>query len=103
MTFTESKETEKMKSSKKLKSLGTVGAAMMLIVLTSCGSGSLPSGSNLNIYQPSTLRLKKNSPIQTKDGIYTPQKDEVWHSDARYRKLEREVYYLPRHQILADK
>jgi len=103
MTFTESKETEKMKSFKKLKSLGTVGAAMTLIALTSCGSGSLPSGSNLNIYQPSTLRLKKNSPIQTKDGIYTPQKDEVWHSDARYRSLEREVYYLPTHQILRDK
>jgi len=103
MTFTESKETEKMKSSKKLKSLGTVGAAMTLIVLTSCGRGSLPSGSNLNIYQPSTLRLKKNNAVQTRDGVYTPQTDEVWHSDTRYRSLEREVYYLPRHQILRDK
>jgi hypothetical protein len=46
----------------------------------------------LNIYQPSTLRLIKAEPIQTKDGIYTPQTDEVWHSDARYRRLEREVY-----------
>ena len=96
MTFTESTETEKMKSSKKLKNLGIVGAAMTLIALTSCGSGSPPSVSNLNIYQPSTLRLKKNSSVQTKDGLYTPQTDEVWHSDARYRKLEREVYYLPK-------
>ena len=103
MIFTESKGKEKMKSSKKLKNLGIVGAAMTLIALTSCGSGSLPSGSNLNIYQPSTLRLKKNSTVQTKDGVYTPQTDEVWHSDARYRKLEREVYYLPKHQILKDK
>ena len=76
---------------------------MTLIVLTSCGSGSLPSGSNLNIYQPSTLRLKKNNAVQTRDGVYTPQTDEVWHSDTRYRSLEREVYYLPRHQILRDK
>ena len=103
MTFTESKETEKMKSSKKLKNLGIAGTAMMLIALTSCGSGSPPSVSNLNIYQPSTLRLKKNSAVQTRDGVYTPQTDEVWHSDVRYRKLEREVYYLPKHQILKDK
>ena len=96
MTFTESKETEKMKPSKKLKNSGIAGAAMMLIALTSCGSGSPPSVSNLNIYQPSTLRLKKNSAVQTRDGVYTPQTDEVWHSDARYRKLEREVYYLPK-------
>jgi hypothetical protein len=46
----------------------------------------------LNIYQPSTLRLSKSIPVQTRDGIYTPQTDEVWHSDARYRRLEREIY-----------
>jgi hypothetical protein len=46
----------------------------------------------LNIYQPSTIRLKANVPIQTTDGIYTPQTDEVWHSDARFRRLEREIY-----------
>ena len=92
-----------MKSSKKLKNLGIVGTATMLIVLTSCGRGSLPSVSNLNIYQPSTLRLKKNNAVQTQDGIYTPQTDEVWHSDARYRKLERKVYYFPKHQPLKDK
>ena len=103
MTFTESKKTGKMQSFKKLKNLGIAGTAMMLIALTSCGRGSLPSVNNLNIYQPSTLRLKKNNAVQTKDGIYTPQTDEVWHSDARYRKLERELYYLPKHQLLKDK
>lgn len=97
MTFIENKDIEKMKFSKKLKSLGIVGSVMTLIALTSCGNGSPPSVSNLNIYQPSTLRLKKNSSIQTKDGVYTPQTDEVWHSDARYRKLEREIYFLPNH------
>ena len=92
MIFTANKENEKMKSSKKLKSLGVAGMAMMLIALTSCGSDSPPSVSNLNIYQPSTLRLRMNSPIQTKDGTYTPQTDEVWPSDARFRRLEREIY-----------
>jgi len=103
MIYIKNTEEQKMNLSKKLKSLGIGGATIMLIGLTSCGSGSFPNVSNLNIYQPSTLRLKKNSPIQTKDGIYTPQTDEVWHSDARYRDLEREVYFLPRHQILRDK
>jgi hypothetical protein len=103
MTFIESKEIEKMRSFKKLKSLGIAGIVITLIGLTSCGSVSPPSVSNLNIYQPSTLRLKKNNAVQTKDGIYTPQTDEVWHSDARYRKLERELYYLPKHQPLKDK
>jgi hypothetical protein len=46
----------------------------------------------LNIYQPSTLRLEKGKAIQTIDGIYTPQTNEIWHSDARFRKIEREIY-----------
>jgi hypothetical protein len=47
----------------------------------------------LNIYQPSILSLEKGKPVQTKDGIYTPETDEVWHSDKRFRLLERELYY----------
>ena len=47
---------------------------------------------NLNIYQPSTLRLEKGKQIQTIDGIYTPQSTEVWHSDSRFRRLERQIY-----------
>jgi hypothetical protein len=31
--------------------------------------------------------------IQTKEGQYTPQKEEIWHSDKRYRDLERKLYY----------
>jgi hypothetical protein len=77
---------------KQLSNLGKLGIAMMLIGLTSCASVSTQSVSDLNIYQPSTLRLSKSIPVQTRDGIYTPQTDEVWHSDARYRRLEREIY-----------
>lgn len=46
----------------------------------------------LNIYQPPTLILPKGTKIQTKEGIYTSQTEEVWHSDKRYRELERESY-----------
>ena len=75
-----------------LSSIGIVGTVMMLIGLTSCVSNLPPNVNSLNIYQPSTLRLSKGTPVQTLDGVYTPQTDEVWHSDARYRRLEREVY-----------
>lgn len=47
----------------------------------------------LNIYQPPILSLGAGKTIETKEGFYTPQTDEVWHSDSRYRKLERESYH----------
>jgi hypothetical protein len=66
---------------------------MTLIGLTSCAKDLSQSVQDLNIYQPSTLKLQKDQPIQTEEGIYTPQKNEVWHSDARFRKLERQLYF----------
>ena len=86
-------ETGKTQLRKRLKNLGTAVIALMLIGLTSCETVLPPNVSGLNIYQPSTLRLTKGEAIQTRDGIYTPQTDEVWHSDARYRRLEREFYH----------
>jgi hypothetical protein len=50
------------------------------------------SAVTLNIYQPSILALKAGTRVETKEGIYTPQTDEVWHSDKRYRELERQGY-----------
>lgn len=46
----------------------------------------------LNIYQPPILVLPAGQTIQTKEGKYTPQTEETWHSDKRYRELEREIY-----------
>lgn len=37
------------------------------------------------------LRLIPGQTIQAVDGSYTPQTEEVWHSDARYRALERQL------------
>ena len=86
-------EKQKMKSSNKSKILGRVGIVMMLIGLTSCAKDSSLSVPDLNIYQPSTLKLQKGKKILTEEGIYTPETDEVWHSDARFRRLERQIYY----------
>ncbi len=61
--------------------------------ISSCMIKSQEENRRLNIYQPSILRLEKEVPINTLDGVYTPQIDEVWHSDARFRRLERELYY----------
>ena len=60
---------------------------------TSCGLNFSTKKETLNIYQPSILSLEKNKPVTTKDGIYTPSTDEIWHSDKRFRLLEREIYY----------
>ena len=64
-----------------------------LIGLTSCSQNSSPKSETLNIFQPSTLHLKAGQPVQTKEGIYTPETDETWHSDKRYRELERKLFF----------
>lgn len=64
-----------------------------LIGLTSCSKNSSPKSGTLNIYQPSTLQLQKGQAVQTKEGVYTPETDEVWHSDKRYRALERKLFF----------
>ena len=66
---------------------------ILMTGLTSCGTSSSTNSGTLNIFQPPILNLQKGIPIQSKEGIYTPQTDEVWHSDARFRKLERTLYF----------
>lgn len=51
-----------------------------------------PVYSQLSIYQPSILSLRAGTKVQTTEGVYTAQTDEVWHSDKRYRELERKGY-----------
>lgn len=92
MIFIRNLKTGNKNSYKKLRILGLKVILIALTGLTSCETTSTPNVGNLNIYQPSTLRLEKGKAIQTIDGIYTPQTNEIWHSDARFRKLEREIY-----------
>lgn len=65
-----------------------------LLLLTGCGHAlPVPDQSSVAssmLYQPPILRLQAGQEIQTRDGKYRPQVDEVWHSDARYRQLEQE-------------
>jgi len=62
-------------------------------VLTCCGPPSRTDSSKLNLYAPDVLRLPEGVPVKTVDGIHTPQTDEVWHSDRRFRILERNLLY----------
>jgi hypothetical protein len=45
------------------------------------------------VYQPPILPLEKGTKVQTKEGLYTAQDEEVWHSDRRYRELERKLTF----------
>ena len=92
MTFIKNSKKESRSLYKKLKTLGLMAILIALTGQASCETTSTPNVGNLNIYQPSTLRLEKGKAIQTIDGTYTPQTNEIWHSDARFRKLEREIY-----------
>ena len=84
----------KKKEKESFKNLKTLGLmAVMPTVLISCATNSSVKTTPLNIYQPSTLSLTKGIPIETSKGIYTPQNDEIWHSDARFRRLERQLYF----------
>ena len=77
----------------KLKNYGIILAATILLPLTSCETLSSKKKPLLNIYQPRILQLKQGIKVETKDGIYTPQVDEVWHSDASFREIENKLIY----------
>jgi hypothetical protein len=64
---------------------------LTLLLLTGCSQGLSPKKSTLNIYQAPVLRVEKGTEIQTLDGLYKVQQDEIWHSDDRYRSLERQL------------
>ena len=64
------------------------------LFLASCASKQSPTDivGKLNIYQPSVIVLEEGKQIETKFGFYSPQTDEIWHSDKRFRELERRGY-----------
>lgn len=68
--------------------------AVFSLFLYSCSSKPVPTEivGKLNIYQPSIIVLEEGKRIETKEGFYTPQTEEVWHSDKRFRELERRGY-----------
>lgn len=77
----------------KLKTYALLSLILIMIGQTSCAVNSSKKKSSLNIYQPSTLSLEAGKAIETTEGVYTPQTDELWHSDKRFRLLESEVIH----------
>jgi hypothetical protein len=64
-------------------------------VLTGCACASRRTSGSLQ-GSPRILRLEAGTPVQTKDGLYSPQQDETWHSQSEYLRLEQEVLMLSR-------
>ena len=75
-----------------LNHFATAALILTLFSLTGCEHVSKPKKPTSNIYQAPILRLEQGTRVQTVDGVYEAQTDEVWHSDDRYRKLERELF-----------
>ena len=69
--------------------------------LTGCVCGSKRTAGALQS-SPRILRLQAGTPVQTKDGLYHPQADETWHSQAEYLRLEQEVLMLSRARQARD-
>ena len=63
--------------------------------LTGCACASRPTSGSLQ-GSPRILRLEAGTPVRTRDGLYNPQQDETWHSQAEYLRLEQEVLMLSR-------
>lgn len=73
----------------------TTLVAVACLLLVGCATAPAPIIAPLpvlNIYQPSILVLPAGVPVAVEGGTYTPQTREVWHSDKRFRELERKGY-----------
>ena len=57
---------------------------LIVLALTGCASNIKKPENSMRLYSPSVLRLKAGQTVQTVDGAYTTQVDEVWHSHADY-------------------
>lgn len=60
-------------------------------LLMSCGCSSRPAADSMTLYSPPFLKVPAGTVIQTSQGRYQSQTDEVWHSDAEYQKRVREA------------
>ena len=63
--------------------------------LTGCACASRQTSGSLQ-GSPRILRLQAGTTVPTKDGLYSPQSDETWHSQSEYLRLEQEVLMLSR-------
>lgn len=61
---------------------------LISLFLTACKSTDKEA---FNIYQPNQLFLEAGKEISTKEGKYSPQTDEIWHSAKTVENLERKL------------
>lgn len=60
------------------------------LALTNCASRSPTAASSMQLYSPDTLELPAGTQVQTRQGMYRSQTDEVWYSADLYMKRVRE-------------
>lgn len=70
---------------------GLAVIAALMLSLTSCAHDLSAGKASPQLYQPRVLLLKAGQPVQTREGIYAPQVDEIWHSAAAYAELENQL------------
>lgn len=92
MTYYKNRNKDNGNLKKNLKKLGTTLMLMPLLGMTSC-CVCKKNVSSASIYQTPTLKLQAGVKVETIDGVYTPQTNEVWHSEMRYREMERRLIY----------
>lgn len=93
MTYLRNPELDKGRLSIKSKSLGIGVILSLLMTLTFSSCSCSTKGNGSRIYQTPILRLKAGTEVQTEEGLYKAQVDEIWHSDGRYRDLEKKLLY----------
>lgn len=59
-------------------------------VLMNCACSSRRGADSMTLYSPPFLRIPAGTVIETSQGRYQSQIEEVWHSDAEYQKRVRE-------------
>jgi len=46
----------------------------------------------MQLFSPDSIHIKAGTEIQTKDGLYKAQVDEIWHSHDQYMKRVQEAF-----------
>lgn len=64
---------------------------LTVATLMSCACSSRPAADSMTLYSPPFLHIPAGTAIQTSQGLYQSQTEEVWHSDAEYQKRVREA------------
>jgi len=74
----------------KLKSYAVSTILCLIIMLTGCANNSRKELYSAPLLPTGYLYLVPNTPIQTKEGIYTPRQSEKWIAEFKYQALEKE-------------